>query len=102
MLGYSYRNGIPWWEMQLTRSSKLMPLTRWLLVGLLVVPAPAAELKSDTATAFDRYIRATEAQHDEDLRRTHFLIIEGLPEASRRARLRQTGNVPKPEPLRNP
>lgn len=43
----------------------------------------------------------TEAQHHEDLRRTHFLIIDGILAASRRTPLGQTGNAPKPELLRN-
>jgi hypothetical protein len=62
------------------------------VVGVLVAPAQAAELKPDTATAFDRYIRATEAQHADDLRSGHFLIIDRLPDASRQgtyARLHQ-------------
>jgi hypothetical protein len=49
-------------------------------------------LKPDTAAAFDRYIRATEAQHAEDLRSGHFLIIDRLPGESRQgtyAKLRQ-------------
>jgi hypothetical protein len=69
-----------------------MPLTRWLLVGALVVPAQAAELKPDTLAAFDRYIRATEAQHAEDLRGQHFLVIDSLSGKSRQetyAKLRQ-------------
>jgi hypothetical protein len=69
--------------MRLIRPSKLMALIRWLLVSLLAVPTQAAELKPGTAAAFDRYIRATEAQHTEDLYQGHFLIIDGLPEASR-------------------
>lgn len=65
---------------------------RWLMVGVLVAPAHAAELKPDTVAAFDRYIRATEAQHADDLRNGHFLVIDCLPEVSRReiyARLHQ-------------
>jgi hypothetical protein len=69
-----------------------MSLTRWFLVAVLVGPAQAAELKRDTAAAFDRYIRATEAQHAYDLPSGHFFIIDELAEASRRetyARLRR-------------
>jgi hypothetical protein len=78
--------------MQLIGSSKVMSLLRWLVVGVLVAPTQAAELKPDTAAAFDRYIRATEAQHADDLRSGHFLVIDRPPEASRReiyARLHQ-------------
>jgi transposase len=53
--------------------SKAMSLLRWLVVGVLVAPTQAAELKQDTAAAFDRYIRATEAQHADDLRSGRFL-----------------------------
>jgi len=78
--------------MQLPQSQKLMPLAGWLLVGMLVVPAQAAELKPDTAAAFDRYILATEAQHADDLRSGYFLVIDRLPDGSRQetyAKLRQ-------------
>jgi hypothetical protein len=77
---------------RLIRSSKAMCLLRWLVVGVLVAPAQAAELKPATAAAFDRYIRTTEAQHADDLRGNHFLIIDRFPEASRQetyAKLRQ-------------
>ena len=70
--------------MQLMGSSKAICLLRWLVVGVLVAPAQAAELKEDTAAAFDRYIRATEVQHADDLRSGRFLVVDRLPEASRR------------------
>ena len=54
-----------------------------LMVGLLVASAPAAELKANTAAAFDRYIRATEAQHADDLRDGYFLVVDRLPDAAR-------------------
>jgi hypothetical protein len=69
--------------MQWIESSKVISLLRWLVVGVLVAPTQAAELKSDTAAAFDRYIRATEAQHADDLRSEHFLVIDRLPGESR-------------------
>jgi hypothetical protein len=78
--------------MQLIRSSKPSSLLSWLVVGVLVARAQAAELKPDTAAAFDRYIRATEAQHADDLRSGHFLIIDRLRDATRQdtyARLHQ-------------
>jgi hypothetical protein len=68
-------------EMQLIGSNRLMLLTRWLLVGVFLAPAQA-ELKPDTAAAFDRYIHATEAQHAGDLRSGHFLVIDSLPGSS--------------------
>jgi len=77
--------------MPLIRSSKTMCLLTVLVVAL-VAPAPAAELRPDTAAAFDRYLRAIETQHADDLRNGHFLIIDRLPEAARGetyARLRQ-------------
>ena len=73
-------------------SSRMMCLLRFLTLGVLVAPGQAAELKTDTATAFDRYVRSTEAQHAEDLRSGHFLVIDRLPVASRQetyARLHQ-------------
>ena len=78
--------------MQLIGSSKAMSLLRCFVVGLLVASAPAAELKPDTAAAFDHYIRATEALHADDLRNGHFLVIDRLPGTPRQetyARLRQ-------------
>lgn len=72
--------------------SKVMFLFRWLVVGMLVASAQAAELKPDTTAAFDGYIRATEAQHADDLRKGYFLVIDGLPDPARRetyARLRR-------------
>lgn len=65
---------------------------RCFVVGLLVAYAQAAELKANTAAAFDRYIRVTEAQHADDLRKGHFLVIDGLPHPAIQetyARLRQ-------------
>ena len=50
------------------------------LLGTLV---NATELKLETATAFDRYIKATEERMAEDLRRGRFLIVDNLPESGR-------------------
>ena len=50
------------------------------------LPAPsagAAELKSDTAAAFDRYVRATEARLAAERRGGPFLFIDGWPEDRR-------------------
>ena len=79
--------------MQLIGCGRAMPLLRCFMVGMLVTSAQATELKANTAAAFDRYIRATEAQHTDDLRNGHFLVIDRLPDSSRQetyARLRQS------------
>ena len=65
---------------------------RWSVVVVLLTPAKAVELRPVTAAAFDRYIRATETQHADDLRNSHFLIIDRLPDTPRQetyARVRQ-------------
>lgn len=49
------------------------------ITSLLVALAHSAELKSDTAAAFDRYIRATEHQSADDLCAGHFLVVDRLP-----------------------
>jgi hypothetical protein len=47
------------------------------------LPAPA-QLKATTATAFDRYVRSTEARNDAELRLgTKLLWVDGLSEAGR-------------------
>ena len=63
-----------WW----TRS-----LVAWLVIGLFVRFAQATELKPNTLAAFDRYTRATEAQHADDLRNGRFLVIDSLPNPDR-------------------
>ena len=50
---------------------------------LLVPRANSAELKSDTAAAFDRYIRATEQRMAGDLATGHFLVVDSLPTPAR-------------------
>src|SRR5215472_10290635 len=77
----------PLMEHRRTRS-----LLRCLVVGVLATSAQATELKASTAAAFDRYIRATEAQHADDLRNGRFLIIDSLPDPAPQesyAKLRQ-------------
>lgn len=62
------------------------------IASLLVPRANSTELKPETATAFDRYIRATEEQRAGDLRDGHFLVIDRLPDATQQQaymRLRQ-------------
>jgi hypothetical protein len=54
-----------------------------VLAGPLAAPARAVELKSDTVTAFDRYIRATDARNALDLRDGRFLAVGALSERER-------------------
>lgn len=60
--------------------TKKLSVVCWFLVALVNVPAHAAKLKPETAAAFDRHIRATEARMDDDVRHNKFLIVDGLPE----------------------
>lgn len=78
--------------MKLMGCGRAISLLRCVMVGLLVASAQATELKANTAAAFDRYIRATGAEHTDDLRNGHFLVIDRLPDSFRQetyARLRQ-------------
>jgi hypothetical protein len=62
------------------------------VVGVLATSAQATEVKANTAAAFDRYIRATETQHADDLHNGRFLVLDGLPDPTRQesyANLRQ-------------
>jgi hypothetical protein len=62
------------------------------VAGLLLPHTHAAELRTETAAAFDRYIRATEERMADDLRDDRFLILDRLPEGRRQeayARLRE-------------
>jgi hypothetical protein len=54
-----------------------------VVLGLLTRPAAAADLQPRTVAAFDRYVRAAEAE----MRPDPFLRIDALPDADRRARL---------------
>ncbi len=55
-----------------------------ILAGLFAIPIRAAELKPETVTAFERYVRVTETQMENDLRDDRFLIVDRLPESERR------------------
>jgi len=70
-------------ELLIRCNNTMFFLFRCLVVGLLVIPTQAAELKPDTAAAFGRYIRANEAAMADDLRSGHFLCIDRLPDVSR-------------------
>ena len=54
-----------------------------ILVDLGGLVTRAAELKPDTAAAFDRYVRAMEVRMDEDTGRDQFLVVDRLPDARR-------------------
>lgn len=54
-----------------------------VVLELLTRPAAAADLQPRTVAAFDRYVRAAEAE----MRPEPFLRIDGLPDTDRRARL---------------
>lgn len=62
-----------------------MLLVCWSLVVLAEAPTRAAELKPETAAAFDRYIRATEARMDDDTRHDRFLVVDRLRDSRRQA-----------------
>src|SRR5260370_9223889 len=52
----------------------------FLLLHFLAICCGAAELKQETAEAFDRYIRATDARIDAELRPAGpFLWVDSLP-----------------------
>jgi hypothetical protein len=70
-------------ELLIRCNNTMFFLFRCLVVCWFVVPTQAAELKPDTAAAFDRYIRATEAAMADDLRSGHFLCIDRLFDVSR-------------------
>ena len=57
----------------------------WCIAALGVIPAGAvaAELKPETAAAFDRYIRATEARVHSNVTDDEFLVVDRLPESRR-------------------
>jgi len=55
----------------------------WCMAALGVTPVGATELKGETAAAFDRYIRATEARMDDDVTEDEFLVVDRLPESRR-------------------
>jgi len=54
----------------------------WILTALAAIPARAEVLKQETATVFDRYIRAVEARMDDDVRHNQFLAVDRLPDLS--------------------
>jgi hypothetical protein len=53
-------------------------LTWFILSCLLAAPALATQLKPETVSAFDRYVRATEVRMAEDTQQGRFLLVDGL------------------------
>jgi hypothetical protein len=55
-----------------------------ILPGLCGISARAAQLKPETAAAFERYVAATEARMDDDVRLNQFLVVDRLPVPQRK------------------
>jgi hypothetical protein len=72
------------------RSHNLVRFAQAVLLLLCIPPglasnsAQAAELNPETSAAFDRYIAATEARMDDDVRFNHFLVVDRLADSQRR------------------
>src|SRR6202049_2160103 len=58
-------------------------LLLWILPGLGAISAHAEEIKPETAAAFERYIGATEARMEIDIRLNQFLVVDRLPDSQR-------------------
>jgi hypothetical protein len=50
-----------------------------MVVNFAASPARASELRPETIAAFDRYVHATEARMDDDLRDGNFLYMDRMP-----------------------
>jgi hypothetical protein len=77
------KSHIPQSERSFVRWMQLFLLVSWILLGTVEIPVHADELKPETNDAFDRYVAATKARMDDDVRLDQFLVIDRLP-ASRR------------------
>lgn len=55
----------------------------WCTAALCATRAGAAGLKPETSAAFNRYVHATEARMDDDVREDEFLVVDRLPESRR-------------------
>lgn len=64
-------------------SSRTVILLSGILVCLAARPVEAAELKKETAAAFDRYIGVSERRINSELHNGPFLFIDELPESRR-------------------
>jgi hypothetical protein len=58
-----------------------------VLLPLLAAVAAAAELKPEARQAWEKYVRLTEARHDQEQKSGSFLWLHRLPEAQRKAAL---------------
>ena len=65
----------------LTGQSQKLLLVFMILTGLAGTSTLAAQLKPETAAAFDRYVAVTQARMDDDLRLNQFLAIDRLPDS---------------------
>jgi hypothetical protein len=71
---------------------RTLPLLLCIITGLAADAAHAADLKPETAAAFEHYAQATEARMHDDLQLNHFLIVDLLPEPHRSEAYRQIRN----------
>ncbi len=69
--------------MALSSKTAGVVLLTGILVSLAAHPVEAAELKKETAAAFDRYIGASEGRIKSELHNGLFLFIDELPETRR-------------------
>src|ERR1019366_9422247 len=69
--------------MALSSNTAWVVLLSEMLVCLAAQPVEAAELKKETAAAFDRYIGASEGRIKSELHNGLFLFIDELPETRR-------------------
>jgi len=69
--------------MALSSKTAGIVLLTGILVSLAAHPVEAAELKKETATAFDRYIGASKGRIKSELHNGPFLFIDELPETRR-------------------
>jgi len=66
------------------RQLQKLALMFWILPGLFGISARAAQLKPETAAAFEHYVAVTEARMDDDARLNQFLAIDRLPDLQRK------------------
>jgi len=67
-----------------TAQLQKLALAFLILAGFAGPPALAAQLKPETAAAFQHYVAATEARMDDDARLNQFLAIDHLPDLQRK------------------
>ena len=64
------------------RRTRTIFVIAWIVAGL-TAQARASELRPETVTAFDRYVHATDARMNGDLRDGSFLYMDSLPDERR-------------------